>query len=86
MQEALLSQDLVFLFGDGQRHGYELRTSMIHNTTRPELHWQQWVSINSLCTMLEGAVTPMLDRIFSKERLTTKREDMSRAIFPLFKT
>jgi hypothetical protein len=87
MQEALLSQDLVFLFGDCQMHGYELQNSMINNATRPELHWRQWASLRSLCTMLEGAVTPMLDRIrvLSKERLTTKKEDMSRAIFPLFK-
>ncbi|KFZ01047.1 hypothetical protein V501_10251 [Pseudogymnoascus sp. VKM F-4519 (FW-2642)] len=86
MQEALLSKDLVFLFGDCHLHGHELKWSMIHNAPLPDLHWQQWTAIRSLCTILEGYVTPMLDRIYtlSKERLTTKKEDMSRAVFPLF--
>ena len=86
MQEALLAKNLVFLFGDCHLHGRELKESMIHNSPQPNLHWQQWTAIRSLATILEGFVTPMLDRIFtlSKERLTTKKEDMSRAVFPLF--
>jgi hypothetical protein len=86
MQEALLSRDLVFLFGDCHIHGSELQSSMIHKASRPNLLWQQYIAIEFLCTMLEGHVTPTLDRIFalSKERLTTKKEDMSRAVFPLF--
>ncbi|KAH0591663.1 hypothetical protein MHUMG1_10604 [Metarhizium humberi] len=86
MQEALLSQDLVFLFGDCHLRGSELQSSMIHDPPQPDLHWQQWRAIRSLCIILEGYVTPMLDRIctLSKERLTTKKEDMARAIFPLF--
>ncbi|KAJ2978289.1 hypothetical protein NQ176_g3897 [Zarea fungicola] len=86
MQEALLSKDLVFLFGDCHLHGSELQRSMIHNPPQPDLHWQQWGAIKSLCLILDGYVIPMLDRIcvISKERLTTKKEDMARAIFPLF--
>ncbi|EXL39936.1 hypothetical protein FOCG_17479 [Fusarium oxysporum f. sp. radicis-lycopersici 26381] len=86
MQEALLAKDLYFLFRDCHVRGHGLKESMIHNTPVPALHWQQWAAISTLCTMLDGYVTPMLDRIYSlaKERLTTKKEDMSRAIFPLF--
>jgi hypothetical protein len=86
MQEALLSRDLVFLFGDCHIHSSELQSSMIYKASRPNLLWQQYIAIKSLCTILEGYVTPTLNRIFtlSKERSTTKKEDMSRAIFPLF--
>jgi hypothetical protein len=48
MQQALLSQVLVFLLGDCQMHGYELQRSMIVNASQPELHWQQWASIRSM--------------------------------------
>jgi hypothetical protein len=36
MQEAFLSQDSVFLFGDCHLRGRELKSSMIHNASRPD--------------------------------------------------
>jgi hypothetical protein len=63
MQEALLSKDLVFLFGDGHLHGHERKRSMIYNVPTSDPHWHRWIAIVSLSTILEGYITPMLDRI-----------------------
>jgi hypothetical protein len=89
MQEAILTQDLIFLFGDSYISGKELLHALINKAPRlrPDLHWQQYRAIRTLNGMLEATTTPILDRVqsLSKERLTSKRTDMVRAIYPLFK-
>jgi hypothetical protein len=87
MQEAILSQDLIFLFGDRFMRGKELLRTLIDEAPPPELHWQQYRAIRILHGMLEAATAPMLDRVRSlaKERTASKRTDLVRALYPLFK-
>jgi hypothetical protein len=87
MQEAILSQDLIFLFGDRFLRGKELLRALIDEAPKPELHWQQYRAIRSMHGLLEAATAPMLDRVQSlcKERTTSKKTDLVRALYPLFK-
>lgn len=87
MQEAILSQDLVFIFGDCQINGGELLSALIGSAIQPDLHWQQYGAILTLHGMVSALTAPMLDRVRSlaRERLTTKSKDLVRAVFPLFK-
>jgi hypothetical protein len=65
MQEAILSWDLIFLFGDRLVRGEELLWTLIDEAPQPELHWQQYRAIRVFHGMLDAATAPMLDRVRS---------------------
>ena len=87
MQEALLSRNLVFMFGNTYIRGMDLIEISIDYAVKPELHWQQYGAIADISGMLDLSTSKVLDRIhaLSKERLTTKKEDLARSLYPLFK-
>ncbi len=86
MQEALLSSYLMFMFEDTYVRGVDLIVSLIDHAAELPLHWQQYEAIWQMCGMLDLPHTSILERIHSlaKKRLTTKREDLARSLYPLF--
>ena len=87
MQEAILSRKLIFLQQDGYWLAEEILDSLINHCDQgPEHHWKQYHSMLTLWGMVKNSESP-LERIasFSRGRKTTKRVDLTRALFPLFK-
>ena len=86
MQEAILSKRLIFLQRDGYWMGRDLFMSLLHNCSEgPICHWKQCGAILTIWSIV-GTSGQLLDRIFyaNGSRRTTKKIDMTRALFPLF--
>ena len=86
MEEALLSSNLSFVFGDEHIQAEDLMKSLIDHAEEKALHWQQYGAITDLCCLSQLTREKTLDRVFfmAQERLTSQKEDLARSVFPLF--
>jgi hypothetical protein len=87
MQEAILSKKLVVLQRDGYWTGNDLLGKLMHNCSEgPILRWEQYGAIYTMCGIIRTSGQSH-EQIFyaTTGRRTTKKIDMTRALFPLFK-
>jgi len=86
MQEALLSRKLVFVQQNGNWEADEMYMSLLSSCAEGiGHHWKQYGAILTIWSLAKSSGLP-LARIFyaNGSRRTTKKIDMTRALFPLF--